>query len=147
MLLTFGVLTLIRRPSRGEASRHLPVGKRPDRSLSKRPVPVLSELIGACHAQPLRRDGNDHDGNDTDEVTGNAVAVLHLDRTPATMDLILFEVGDHDPMGPAAAPQNLFTMRPVGIEPTHVPKQGPDDDGLWMARGCWRSGSRARVAS
>ena len=93
------------------------------------------------------------DGNDTEEITGKAIAVIHLDETPATMDvirpfedfatypdwhptkdLILFHKGGHvDPLDPAEEPQNVFTMRSDGSEVQQVTKQGPDDDGLWMA--------------
>lgn len=92
------------------------------------------------------------DGNDTQEITGKAIVIVHVDADPATMEvirpfedfasypdwhptenLLLFEMGDREPMDPAAAPQNIFTIRPDGSELTQVTKQGPDDDGLWMA--------------
>jgi Tol biopolymer transport system component len=92
------------------------------------------------------------DGNDTEEITGKAIVVIHLDRTPAVMDvirpfedfasypdwhptkdLILFEQGGHHPLDPADPPQNVFTARPDGSDVKQVTRQGLDDDGLWMA--------------
>jgi Tol biopolymer transport system component len=92
------------------------------------------------------------DGNDTQEITGRAVVVIHMDASPATMDvirpfedfasypdwhptkdLILFEMGGERPLDTTDPPQNVFTMRPDGSEVTQVTKQGPNDDGFWMA--------------
>lgn len=91
------------------------------------------------------------DGNDTSEVTGKAVAVVHLTAGQAeldiirpfdsfatypdwhpTDDLIVFAEGGRDPLDPAEPPQNLFTVLPDGTEFTQLTAQGPDDDGLWM---------------
>jgi len=91
------------------------------------------------------------DGNDTDTVTGAAIAVLDLDdATPEfrvirafdtfatypdwhpTEDLILFAAGAKDPLDPSDPPSNLFTIRSDGTGLAQLTRQGPDDDGIWM---------------
>ena len=91
------------------------------------------------------------DGNDTEEITGQAIGVVDLDAgTPAiriireletfstypdwhpTDDLILFAAGARRPLDPADEPSNLFTIRPDGTGLTQLTRQGPDDDGIWM---------------
>jgi Tol biopolymer transport system component len=91
------------------------------------------------------------DGNDTEEITGVAIGVVDLEAaTPSirvirdfdtfstypdwhpTEDRILFAAGARDPLDPADAPSNLFTIRPDGTGLTQLTRQGPEDDGIWM---------------
>lgn len=91
------------------------------------------------------------DGNDTEQITGKAIAVVGLTApSPAlnvlrpfdsfstypdwhpTQDLILFAAGPPDPLDPSLLPQNLFTIRSDGTNLTQITNQGPNDDGLWM---------------
>jgi dipeptidyl aminopeptidase/acylaminoacyl peptidase len=91
------------------------------------------------------------DGNDTEEITGQAIGVVDLDdATPSlriirtfdtfstypdwhpTDDLIQFAAGARDPLDPSDQPSNLFTIRPDGTGLAQLTRQGPDDDGIWM---------------
>jgi len=91
------------------------------------------------------------DGNDTETVTGAAIAIVDLDdATPSlrvirafdtfstypdwhpTEDLILFAAGARDPLDPSDQPSNLFTIRSDGTDLTQLTRQGPADDGIWM---------------
>lgn len=92
------------------------------------------------------------DGNDTEEVTGNGIAVIRLDPLPATLtmlrpledyatypdwhptkDLILFQQGGKDPFSVEEPPTNVFTMRPDGSDVRQITDQKEDDPSLWMA--------------
>ena len=91
------------------------------------------------------------DGNDTDQTTGRAIAVVDLTASKPQLriirpfasyasypdwdpqaDRIIFAQGGHDPLNPAQAPQNLFTVRPDGTGLAQLTHQGAHDDGLWM---------------
>jgi Tol biopolymer transport system component len=91
------------------------------------------------------------DGNNTDQSTGRTIAVVDLTATKPQLtiirpfasyasypdwdpaaDRIIFAEGGHDPLNPAQAPQNLFTVRPDGTGLAQLTHQGTNDDGLWM---------------
>jgi len=91
------------------------------------------------------------DGNDTEQTTGRAIAVVDLTASKPQLtnirpfttyasypdwdpeaDRIVFAQGGHDPLDPTQAPQNLFSVRTDGSGVAQLTHQGANDDGLWM---------------
>jgi Tol biopolymer transport system component len=91
------------------------------------------------------------DGNDTEEITGVAIAIVDLEGATRSIrvirdfdtfstnpdwhpseDRILFAAGAKDARDPADPPSNLFTIRPDGTGLAQLTTQGPDDDGIWI---------------